>query len=861
MEAFVAVNTGYLETNIDSPEYSDKRASHLASQETLDSQSLEGDAASVDSRSLIGASEAGTEIILLDEEVQYVDIRPNQTSDIDRPADLPIKSKELTSPAASPTDHDLVELNSILLSPVERKDTPSEEKMDSKVLTPEDASKTPSDLSPSQSNDAQSPELEVVAKEVGDYFRSPEQTVSRDKHIASPVSSESEPDSTKMAKSREINIKSPDVTSPKNIGTKTPEMSSSPMDVDSLSSSYDRMVDGSGFSPSEKQRAMTPDTVSMEELSDPDKDQQPQSAKLGQRSRSSKPSTDSMASSGDELGQGKMDISFHSDKDVLEEDPFFMETTSKSTSSSVDSLDKGPGAPKSPKLEEEEGRIKAKVTTANKELLRKEPERLKTPERDVKGQKSSSVSPSSTTNDLVSPTAALPESHKPGPVENDLNETTGDKSADSSFVVRSAAEKEASKTAPVPKRKRSVKDLLCQFETLSQSPPKDDGGKTTLGQSPPPAVVTATESSPETASTTKARPAVFQKPKIVHLKTLSPSGGQDSAASDFSQTPQHAFQPKVPSKTITTTREIVKSKEETTTAPNVLSKPKDRSVGVPVLMKRDLNNRPVPAERELTNGQAMMSKSLDQSMLLKSLDSSNTTELTIDTSFNSDMMSRSVELQPSELNRERPPRPAKKLGHSPSFKERLRVYEAQREQKPTVNAPVSKPQTVNLNTDTTTNRSDRASSEESAGSVKNLSKMFERQNSTRSDGFSDRSRSVSREPEEPIKAQVASVETKPKVTPKGPQNIKKDTTKDKDQTDQAKKTSDAASSDVSPTKEKKSVKKLLGMFEQQGAESDAGPAAAEERPKPAATGKKPWTTIVWQWAEALIKTYHCVKFT
>ena len=829
VETFVTLNTGYLETNIDSPEYAaNKHAAHLASQETLDSHSLDTqslDARSLDAPSQDNFSESGTEIVLVDEEVQYVDIRSNRTSasDVDRPVELPIKSqetkKDTKSPNASPTDKDLLELNSILLSPAQTTTNTKEAKSDSPFLPHAGTSMTSHDQSPTQSGGAYSSpdQKEEPAKSPDTSFMSHNQTSG--KHAqnynntqAVLTKDERSQDQMSGSRSNDIDIKTPT----KHSGMKTPEMSSSPMDVDSLSSSYDKMVDS--FSPGEKAVAMTPDGVSMEELSDlePSKDRY---SKVDQRSRTSKASTDSMASSGDELGQGKMDISFHSDKDVLEEEMVFMETNSKSKSSSIDSLDKGPGAPKSPKLEEE-NTVKAKINTANKELL-KQPDKLKSPEvetkLEVKSRKSPSFSPNSTvssTNGVISPVSN--ESVKSA--IDDVADTSMEKPADSSFVMRSAGTK--TKSAPVPKRKRSVKDLLSQFETLSQSPPKEGQG------SSPPQGVEVTE--PNEAS--KARPAVFQKPKIVHLKTLSPSAGQD--ASDFSQMPQQTFQTKAPTKT---TPEAPK-KSETVTTSTPVSKPKEKTT--PPVNPRVTKERPIPSEKVMTNGQSVMSKSMDQSMLLKSLDSSNTSELSIDTSSSSDIMSRSMEIGPSEPNRDKPAKPAKKLGHSPSFKERLRMYESQKQNK---SQEGNKPQQAGLTAGTdlsAPSHTDRASSEESVGSVRNLSKMFERQNSNRSDGFSDRSRSVSREPEEQITKQATSMEST-----KATKDAKVSSTKDEPQSNTQQ--DSQASKVTSPTKEKKSVKKLLGMFEQQNpTDQDGNSNSSSSDERGARGGKKPWTAIV-----------------
>ena len=833
VETFITVNTGYLETNIDSPEYiTNKHAAHLASQETLDSHSIDTqslDAHSLDAPSMENFSEPGTEIVLLDDEVQYVDVRNNRTSaarDADRPGDLPIGSgKDSKSPDVSPSDKDLEELNRILLSPVQNTSATStkEKGSDTRVLPAEGASMTTRDQRSSQSIGAvTSPSEKDItrAKSHDSSFVSHDQSNNAQNFTnTQAVLAKGERSQGQALRSRsdDIDIKS----SEKPSGLKTPEMSSSPMDVDSLSSSYDKMVDS--FSPSDKAVAMTPDNVSMEELSDhdPGKDQY---SKLGQRSRHSKTSTDSVGSSGDELGHGKMDISFHSDKDVLEEEPIFMETNSKSKSSSIDSLDKGPVAPKNPKLEgEEETPVKAKIKTANKELLKQpEPERVKSPEsetlKEIHSRKSPSLSPNSavsTTNGIVSP--ASTESTKSA--IDDLIETSTEKNADSSFVMRSATETDT-KSLPVPKRKRSVKDLLSQFETLTQSPPKDG-----QGHSPPQGVGVA-----EPSEAPKSRPAVFQKPKVVHLKTLSPSAQQD--ASDFSQVQQQTFQTKAPTKT---TPETAKKADAVTTSTPV-SKTKEEIITPPV-KPRDTKDRPmpIPSEKVMTNGQSMMSKSLDQSMLLKSLDPSNTSELSIDTSY-SDIMSRSVEMTPSQLGKDKPAKPGKKLGHSPSFKERLRMYENQRENKTQTQAGGKQQGTSELNAG---NRTERASSEESVGSVRNLSKMFERQNSNRSDGFSDRSRSVSREPEEPIKKPAAPVE--PKITKDA--QVK---TLGKDETQTNTQSGSDANKKTSPSKEKKSVRKLLGMFEQQNpSEQDGGSSSSEDRGgRGGGGGKKPWTAIV-----------------
>ena len=831
VEMFIAVNTGYLETNIDSPEYvTNKHAAHLASQETLDSHSIDTQslgAHSLDAPSVDNFSEPGTEIVLLDEEVQYVDVRSNRTStasDADRPGDLPIRSgKDSKSPDVSPSDKDLEELNRILLSPAQNTTTTTtstrETGSDTRVLPAEGASMTTRDQTSSQSNGAVTSPSEkdiVRAKSHDSSFVSHDQSNNAQNFTSTQAVLTKDERSHQASRSRsdDIDIK----TQEKPSGLKTPEMSSSPMDVDSLSSSYDKMVDS--FSPSDKAVAMTPDNVSMEELSDhdPGKDQY---SKAGQRSRHSKASTDSVGSSGDELGHGKMDISFHSDKDVLEEEPVFMETNSKSKSSSIDSLDKGPVAPKTPKLEgEEPNPVKAKIKTANKELL-KEPENVKSPEsetlKEVKSRKSPSLSPNSaantvsTTNGIVSP--ASTESTKSA--IDDLIETSTEKNTDSSFVMRSATETET-KSLPVPKRKRSVKDLLSQFETLTQSPPKDG-----QGHSPPQGAGMG-----EPCEASKSRPTVLQKPKIVHLKTLSPSAQQD--ASDFSQVQQQTFQTKAPTKT---TPETSKKADAVVTSTPV-SKPKEEKTTPPV-KPRDTKDRPIPSEKVMTNGQSMMSKSLDQSMLLKSLDPSNTSELSVDTS-GSDIMSRSVEMTPTELNKDKPAKPGKKLGHSPSFKERLRMYENQRENKAQAQTGGKQQGTSELNAG---NRTERASSEESVGSVRNLSKMFERQNSNRSDGFSDRSRSVSREPEEPIKKPAALVDAK--VT-KDAQVLSKDETQPNTQN------GSDASKKTSPSKEKKSVRKLLGMFEQQNpSEQEGRSSSSEERGgRGAGGGKKPWTAIV-----------------
>ena len=700
-------------------------------------------------------SEPGTEIVLLDEEVQYVDIRSNRTSaasDVsDRPVDLPIRAKDAnkewksTAADASPSPNDLDELNRVLLSPAQNTISATSEKehrSDSRVLPQEGASTASRDKSPSQSNGVVSPpssEKDILTKSrefsliAHDQSNNAQNVTNTQAVLAKDERSQGQ---AVRSRSDDIDIKSPD----KPCGLKTPEMSSSPMDVDSLSSSYDKMAEG--FSPGDKAVAMTPDNVSMEELSDHDLSKNSDS-KLGQRSRASKASTDSIGSSGDELGHGKMDISFHSDKDVLEEEIVFMDTTSKSKSSSVDSLDKGPMAPKNPKLEEqeEENLVKAQIGTANTELL--EPVSVKTPEsaaaetrKEMSSGKSASLSPNnapSATNGLVSP--ASTESMK-SPAADNLNESSSSEksSADSSFVMRSATELDT-RSLPVPKRKRSVKDLLSQFETLSQSPPKELQGQ---GQSPPSQGALLPEVG-EAAS--KSKPAVFQKPKVVHLKTLSPSAQQE--ASDFSKVQTQSFQSKAPTKTtpenITTT--ITAKKPDVVVIASTPVSTKTRDKTPPAVKPVETKERPIPEERVIANGQSLMSKSLDQSMLLKTLDTSNTSELSVDTSC--DVMSRSMEMTPSELNKDRPAKPAKKLGHSPSFKERLRMYESQREgkiqkqqqpQQQQQQQVVGKQQqaTNDLNV---SSRSERASSEESVGSVRNLSKMFERQNSNRSDGF------------------------------------------------------------------------------------------------------------------------------
>ena len=780
---------------------------------SLDTQSL--DARSIDAPSLDNFSEAGTEIVLVDDDVQYVDVRSNRTSaasDADRPVDLPIKSqepkKDVKSPKTSPTDKDLLELNSILLSPAQSTTTSTNEaKCDSTFLPGEGTSLTSHDRPPSQSDSAyRSPDQKDVSPKSSDASsmshdddRSSSNNAQNFNNTRAVLTKE-ERSHDRMSRSNDIDIKSPT----KHSGMKTPEMSSSPMDVDSLSSSYDKMVDS--FSHGDKTVAMTPDGVSMDELSDPElsKDQY---SKVGQsRSRASKASTDSMMSSGDELGHGKMDISFHSDKDILEEDTVFMETNSKSKSSSIDSLDKVPGAPTSPKLEEESA-VKAKINTANKELL-KQPDKLRSPEvetrEEIRSRKGSSLSPNSTVSSATSVVS---------PVSTESTRSVIDdteKHADSSFVMRSASETET-KSTPVPKRKRSVKDLLSQFETLSQSPPKEGGS--------PPQGVSVTEPS----EAAKIKPAVFQKPKIVHLKTLSPSAGQDASASDFSQTPQQTFQAKAPTKT---TPEPKKSDVITTSTP--VSKAKEETP--PPIKSKDTQERPIPSEKVMTNGQSLMSKSLDQSAMMKSLDASYISELSIDTSSSSDVMSRSMEIVSSEP-KDRPARPAKKLGHSPSFKERLRMYESQRAEKSQAG---NKPQPTSTEL-SAQNRIDRASSEESVGSVRNLSKMFERQNSNRSDGLSDRSRSVSREPEEPIKKPVKSVETM--VTKDAKVSSSRDEAQPNTQQDSQ------ANTVKSPSKEKKSVKKLLGMFEQQNSDQDGSSSASSDE-RGARGGKKPWTAIV-----------------
>ena len=803
-----AVNAGYLETNIDSPECI-KYASHLASQETLDSHSLDvqsPDACSIDAPSLDNLSETGTEIVLLNDEVQYVDISRNRTSfsDADRPGDLPIKSKETghgnSSQVTSTADEDLLELNSILLSPVQIQST-KEVESDSSILPQDGASMTLRDQSANQSDDAYSPPDQKVVLPKSHDTRCMSHDQSSDAQNLTNIHVVLTNEDRSHGQ-MPIDIKLPNSSFLKCSGMKTPEMSSSPMDVDSLSSSYNKMVDS--FSPNEKEVAMTPDGVSMDELSDlePNKDQ---TSKLGQRSRPSRPSTDSVVSSGDELGQGKMDISFHSDKDVLEEDTVFMETNSKSKSSSVDSLDKGPGAPKSPKLEEE-NTVKSKINTANKELIKRS-EKTNSFEADVRKEdgKSPSVSLNGTvssSNSIVS--RASSESNKSA-IEG-LSDSSVERGSESSFAIRSATETEI-KSVPVPKRKRSVKDLLSKFETLSQSPPNEG-----QGQSPPQGVAVT-----ELLETPKTRPAVFQKPKIVHLKTLSLSPPD---ASDFSETPQQTFQPHAPMKT--TPEGPLKTTDTFTSTP--LPKTKDKTPS----KSRD------SSERLVTNGQSVMSKSLDHSMLLKSLDESYTTELSIDTSCSSDIMSQSVEFLPSEPNK--PAKPAKKLGHSPSFKERLRMYEVQKEAQ---SATKQQQQLATATDSTATSRTDRASSEESVGSVRNLSKMFERQNSNRSEGLSDRSRSVSREPDDPIKTLVASIDSK---DTKGAQVSSKDSVSQNTQREGQ----GSSACGQSASKEKKSVKKLLGMFEQQtpGEQDGSASSSASSDERGARIGKKPWTAIV-----------------
>ena len=97
---------------------------------------------------------------------------------------------------------------------------------------------------------------------------------------------------------------------------------------------------------------------------------------------------------------------------------------------------------------------------------------------------------------------------------------------------------------------------------------------------------------------------------------------------------------------------------------------------------------------------------------------------------------------------------------------------------------------------------------------------------------------MSREPEEPIKKQiVAPSATEPKVT-RDAQVSSKDATQTNTQHD-SKEISKPKTS--SPTKEKKSVKKLLGMFEQQNpCDQDGGTSSssADERAGRVAGGGK-----------------------
>ncbi len=640
--------------------------------------------------------------------------------------------------------------------------------------------------------------------------------------------------------------KSPDLA--KDAGIKTPEMSSSPMDVDSLSSSYDRHIDS--FSPNENRLVsevadMLSEGVSMDE----------QESKLGQRSRPrSRPSTDSMASSGDELGHGKMDISFHSEKDAVE-DLVFMETGSKSKSSSMDSLDKGPGAPKSPKLEEEASHIRSKLITANREL-NKTHDRGSTspdvePSMEIKTQKgvasSSEMEHASNSNVKISGVTVT---------ESDLNSSAistpkdkcEHKESESSFLMRSAPIETDNLVSAIPKRKRSVKDLLSRFEVLSQSPPSEEGGST--ASSPPITVQDESEAKP--------RPPVFQKPKIVHLKTLSPTRPE---ASDFSKTPQQTFQSQVEKQSKVKTAELQTSPKimEKKKQPLPATKPKPSCEDRPI-RAAFTDDRQMRTDKAITNGQpSLMSRSLDQSMFAKNLDVSKTSELTIDT-CESDVMTRSMEL-PSELaNKDKPVKSVRKLGHSPSFKERLRMYEVQKNNDNTPRS-VKTPPPINTNVIKTPpkqpspvpvekpyfekpsmekpliqkQRSERASSEESSSSVKNLLGMFERQNSMRSDG--SRSRSASREPED-----IRTMKTEPisevKVT-----EVKVKESAQRSQPDDTQ-PSASSQSDQSPSKEKKSVKNLLGMFERQNDPSSGEGAMSEDRNVRPPGAKKPWTAIV-----------------
>ena len=70
-----------------------------------------------------------------------------------------------------------------------------------------------------------------------------------------------------------------------------------------------------------------------------------------------------------------------------------------------------------------------------------------------------------------------------------------------------------------PKRQKSVKELLSRFENITGSPPKE------------------AEAPPTKPDDSKMKPLVFQKPKIVHLKSLSPTHAEAPSIGSSSPVP------------------------------------------------------------------------------------------------------------------------------------------------------------------------------------------------------------------------------------------------------------------------------------------------------------------------------------
>ena len=124
------------------------------------------------------------------------------------------------------------------------------------------------------------------------------------------------------------------------------------------------------------------------------------------------------------------------------------------------------------------------------------------------------------------------------------------------------------KDTPAAKRKRSVKDLTSQFEEFSNSPPKDKEPQM------------------------KYKPVVFQKPKLVHLNTLSPtdtdnsSGGNDYSSGTFQKLGSGSKSPSVEQES---QKHEPKSNGSSTGEPNVTDHAQTEETGSKVSQKSELD--------------------------------------------------------------------------------------------------------------------------------------------------------------------------------------------------------------------------------------------------------------------------------